>query len=157
MMTDHDERFRSEGPLEELASDVWGITKSLGTNTPAEELEAWRKAVRVLEGFCQVADGLMNEPLILALADAKVRADEEFERARDRAERPEGAELHPREEERLTRLLRRSDALNTACVELEDAQLADQMKADTLEVLRPLRDEANEAFARYRLEIGLED
>ena len=69
------------------------IDKSFGEYTPEEELKAWREAVRVLDGFCQVADALNHEPLILALVDAKVRAEEELARAQDRAERPEGLQV----------------------------------------------------------------
>jgi hypothetical protein len=90
----------TERMVEDLHSDVWGIGKSDFTEyTPEEELKAWREAVKVLDGFCQVADGLNHEPLILALVDAKVRAEEELERATDRAERPEGIQLSEREDE----------------------------------------------------------
>jgi hypothetical protein len=106
---------------EPLASDVWGIEKSFGEYTPEEEFKAaWRDAVAVLEGFCQVADGLNHEPLILALVDAKVRAEEELERLRDRVERLEGVQLSEREDERLLGLMRRSDALSNACAAMED-------------------------------------
>jgi hypothetical protein len=138
------------------ASDVWGILKSFGNYTPEEELQAWREAVRVLDGFCTVADGLNHEPLILALVDAKVRADEEYERAYDRANRPKGAELAPREEERLRRLMRRSDALNHAYQEvLEEEWVNLEGKAEVLATLQEMKDEAHEAFRRYRLEVGL--
>jgi hypothetical protein len=94
----------TERMVEDLHSDVWGIGKSDFTEyTPEEELKEWREAVKVLDGFCQVADGLNHSPLILALVDAKVRAEEELERARDRAERPEGVQLSPREDERAPR------------------------------------------------------
>jgi hypothetical protein len=105
---------------EPLASDVWGIEKSFGEYTPEEEFKAWREDVAVLEGFCQVADGLNHEPLILALVDAKVRAEEELERLRDRVERLEGVQLSEREDERLLGLMRRSDALSNACAAMED-------------------------------------
>jgi hypothetical protein len=86
----------TERMVEDLHSDVWagGASKSDFTKyTPEEELKEWREAVKVLDGFCQVADGLNHSPLILALVDAKVRAEEELERAQDRVERPEGVQL----------------------------------------------------------------
>jgi hypothetical protein len=107
----------TERMVEDFHSDVWGIGKSDFTEyTPEEELAAWREAVKVLDGFCQVADGLNHSALQLALVDAKVRAEEELERAQDRTERPEGEELHPRERERLEAMLTRSDALSNAIV-----------------------------------------
>jgi hypothetical protein len=95
--------------------------KISGTASPCgytleEELRGWREFVKVLDGFCQVADGLNHARLILALVDAKVCAEEELERATDRVERPEGEELHPRERERLSAMLTRSDALSNAIV-----------------------------------------
>jgi hypothetical protein len=105
----------TERMVEDLHSDVWGIGKSDFTEyTPEEELREWREAVKVLDGFCQVADGLNHSPLILALVDAKVRAEEELARAQDRVERPEGVEVSPRERERVSALLTRSDALSNA-------------------------------------------
>jgi hypothetical protein len=97
-----------------LASDVWGIEKAMETMTPEEELKAWRTTSGMLNHLCAMADALMLEPLILAQADALGRAREEERRAEDRISRPEGAELGPREEERLRAMLRRSDAFNNA-------------------------------------------
>lgn len=51
--------------------------------------KAWRKTVRMLDGLCGMADGLVLDPLILALTDAKGRAEE------DRLSRPEGAAAAP--------------------------------------------------------------
>jgi hypothetical protein len=143
---------------EPLASDVWGIEKSFGEYTPEEEFKAWREDVAVLEGFCQVADGLNHEPLILALVDAKVRAEEELERARDRAERlaKPGVQLSEREDERLMTLMRRADALSNACAAMEDWGSEPETRARCyLEVIAAMRVEAHEAFLRYRREIGL--
>jgi hypothetical protein len=140
---------------EPLASDLWAIGKSFGEYTPEEELERWREAVDVLEGFCQVADGLNHEPLILSLVDAKVRAEEELERAQDRAERPEGVQLAEREDERLMALMRRADALSNACAAMEDWDSEPEFLARYLSVITEMRIEAHEAFLRYRREIGL--
>ena len=79
-----------------LASDLWSVAKSLTPMSSEEELEAWRKTVKVLDNLCGTADGLVLEPLILALADAKTRSEEELERVQDRLSRPEGENLHPR-------------------------------------------------------------
>jgi hypothetical protein len=115
-----------------------------------------REAVDVLDEFCQVADGLNHEPLILALVDAKVRAEEEFERAQDRAERPEGVQLSEREDERLVALMRRTDALSNACAAMEDwGSDSPTYLARYLEVVKEMHVQANEAFLRYRREIGL--
>jgi hypothetical protein len=145
----------TERMVEDLHSDVWGIGKSDFTEyTPEEELKEWHEAVKVLDGFCQVADGLNHSPLILALVDAKVRAEEELERARDRAERPEG-ELHPRERERLSALLTRSDALSNAIVaRLDQDSPKRHGYAKQMAVLEEMRREADEALERYKAEIG---
>jgi hypothetical protein len=66
-----------------------------------------------LGDFSKFGETLGNDPLLLALTDATVCA-EEVARAEDRLARPENAELHPREEGRLERLLRRSDTLGFA-------------------------------------------
>ena len=83
--------------LEELPSDLWGAGKSMGPMTAEEEAEAWRTTTKMLGHLCGMADDLMLEPLILALADALDRAREEERRAEDRLSRPEGAELGARE------------------------------------------------------------
>ena len=141
-----------------LASDVWGMDKSMEPMTPEEELAAWRKTTRALDSLCGMADGLMLEPLILALADALGRAREEERRAEDRATRPEGAELSPREEERLRGLLRRSDALNYALAAVEDDEnFRPEVRAECLGVLGEVAQEAHEAFERYRGEVGIPD
>ena len=94
--TEERERMTENGTWTEErvpASDVWGIEKSMGPMTPEEELQAWRTTSKVLDRLCGMADGLMLEPLILALADALDRAREEARRAEDRLSRPEGAEV----------------------------------------------------------------
>jgi hypothetical protein len=140
-------------------TDLWMIGKAFGEYTPEEELELWREAVNVLEGFCQVADGLNHEPLILSLVDAKVRAEEELERAQDRAERSgaEGVQLSEREDERLMTLMRRADALSNACAAMEDWDSEPEFLARYLSVITEMRVEAHEAFLRYRREIGLRE
>jgi len=147
----------TERMVEELRSDVWGVGKSDFTEyTPEEELKAWREAVKVLDGFCQVADALMLDPLILALVDAKVRAEEELERVQDRTGRPEDVKVSPREGERLQALMRRADALANACAAMEDwSSSSPEYVARYLSVLREIRIEAHEAFLRYRREVSL--
>jgi hypothetical protein len=147
----------TERMVEDLHSDVWGIGKSdFREYTPEEELKEWREAVKVLDGFCQVADGLNHSPLILALVDAKVRAEEELERAQDRVERPEGVQLSPREDERLMALMRRADALANACAAMEDwSSGSPEYLARYIGVLTEMRTEVHEAFLRYRRELGL--
>jgi hypothetical protein len=142
-----------------LASDLWGIEKSFGEYTPAEEQKVWREAVRVLDGFCQVADGLNHEPLILALVDAKVRAEEELRRAQDRAERSEadGADLHPRERERLEDMLMRSNALSNAiAVRVNHDNPERYGYAEEMAVLEEMRRETDQALERYKAEAGLQ-
>jgi len=136
-------------------TDLWSVSKSLTFANPDEAAQAWRKTVRALEGLCQVADALMLEPLQLALVDALARSGEELERAQDRAERAEGVQLSEREDERLMTLMRRADALGSACAAVEDWNADPQAIKDLLEVLTLMRVEAHEAFLRYRREIGL--
>jgi hypothetical protein len=136
-------------------TDLWSVSKSLTFADPDEAAQAWRKTVRTLEGMCQVADALMLEPLLLAMVDAKIRAEEELERAQDRAERPEGVQLSEREDERLTALMRRSDALSSACAAVEDWNADPQAIKDLLEVLNPMRAEASHNFEVYRREVGI--
>jgi hypothetical protein len=147
----------TERMVEDLHSDVCGIAKSdFRVYTPEEAVKAWREADKVLDGFCQVADGLSHAPLILALVDAKVRAEEELERARDRSERPEGVDVSPREDERLKAMLERLDALGNTLVTIEDHPCpSKRAQLQMLEVLGELKREADEAFDRYKLEIGL--
>jgi hypothetical protein len=146
----------TERMVEVLHSDVWGIGKSDFTEyAPEEELKEWREAVKVLDGFCQAADGLNHSPLILALVDAKVRAEEELERATDRLQRPEGEELHPRERERLDAMLMRSNALSNAIAVRVNHDNAERLGyAEEMAILEEMRREADEALERYKLEIG---
>jgi hypothetical protein len=146
----------TERMVEDLHSDVWGIGKSDFTEyTPEEELREWREAVKVLDGFCQVADGLNHSPLILALVDAKVRAEEELARAQDRVERPEGVEVSPRERERVSALLTRSDALSNAIGVRERYDTPERLGyAEEMAILEEMRREADEALERYKGEIG---
>jgi hypothetical protein len=147
----------TERMVEDLHSDVWGIGKSdFSGYTPEEELKLWREAVRALDGFCQVADGLNHNALILATVDAKVRAEEELERTRDRAERPEGVELTESEQERILALMHRADALSNACAAMEDwTSSSPEFLARYLPILNEMRTEAHDAYLRYRREIGL--
>ena len=162
MMTDHGGRFRSEEPLEELASDVWAAHKAIGAMPDEGALEAWEQAVGVLHDFGKLAERLRNDALLLACTDALTRAEEELERVQDRLGRPESGELHPREEERLKGMLRRCDALSNAWVVMHDhdpRRVAATPRPDhfaELAILEGLRNEANEALTRYKLEIGLE-
>jgi hypothetical protein len=151
--------WRSEDPLEVLASDLWSTTKAHSSMTNEDPLEAWKQAVSVLHDFGKLAETLRNDALLLAVTDAKGRAEEEFDRAFDRLSRAEGEQIRPYEEEWLKRLLRRSDALTDAyyCVEDHEPGRVPHTKAQMLEVLDELKREASEAFSRYKLEIGLED
>jgi hypothetical protein len=138
------------------AHDLWSIEKSLTPMSPEEEREAWRTTVKVLDGLCTVADGLLLDPLILALADAITRAREELARVEDRLSRPAGERVHPREGGRLRRLLRRSEALSNAYTSVLDAEWANPAaRARTLEVLKELREEAGEQFSLYKQEVGI--
>jgi hypothetical protein len=138
-------------------TDLWSVSKSLTFADPDEAAQAWRKTVRTLEGLCQVADALMLEPLQLALVDALARSGEELERALDHEERSgaEGVQLSEREDERLTALMRRSDALSCACVAVEDWNADPQAIKDLLEILNPMRAEASRNFEVYRREVGI--
>jgi hypothetical protein len=141
-----------------LASDVWGIEKAMETMTPEEELKAWRTTSGMLNHLCAMADALMLEPLILALADAFNRAREEERRAEDRLSRPEGVLLGPREEEWLRALMRRSDALGNALTALEGEESAyPDVMAEYVEIIREDFRQAHEQFWRYRTEAGIPD
>jgi hypothetical protein len=159
MMSDRDEGFRSEDPLEELASDLWAWPKAMSAMTDKEQLAAWYQAVDVLHDFGKLAETLHNDALLLAVTDAKGRAKEELNRAVWRLNRPEGAELHPQEEERLRQLMRRSDTVTDAYFSIEDieSEANPARKAEMLAVLKDLMDEASEAYRRYKLEVGLDD
>jgi hypothetical protein len=140
------------------AHDLWAVEKSLTPMSPEEEREAWAKTVGILDSLCGMADSLLLDPLILALTDAKGRAEEELSRVEDRLSRPEGAQLHPREEERLRRLLGRDDALGTAHLFVSDAKaIYTDARAHTLAVLEEMHKEVSEQFERYRAEVGLRD
>ena len=139
-----------------LASDLWSVDKSLTPMTDEEELEAWRTTVKTLDALCEMADGLMLDPLILALADALGRSREELARVEDRLTRPEGEELGPRERERLMGLLRRSDAFGMSMDAYEHDPHGDrETREEILEVLRKAHKQENEQFRRYRAEVGI--
>jgi hypothetical protein len=112
----------------------------------------------VLGDLGKLGETLGNDPLLLALTDAMVRAEDELARAEDRLARPENAELHPREEVRLQRLLRRSDTLGFAYtgVSGEEWDYADT-KAAALQILEEMRKETDEQFDRYKQEVGVSD
>jgi hypothetical protein len=98
-----------------------------------------------------VQDILRNTP-----GESSAKRSSRAERARDRAERPEGLQLSEREDERLGAMLARSDALNNALATIEDHPCpSTRAQQQMLEVLGELQREASEAFERYKLEIGL--
>jgi hypothetical protein len=141
-----------------LASDVWRVEKSIEPMSDEEQLAAWKQAVAVLRDLGKLGETLRNDPLLLALTDAMVRAEEELARAEDHLARPEGAELHPREEERLRGLLRRSDALGYAHTALcAEEWENDEIQEQALEIMENMRKEATEHFERYRFEVGIPD
>jgi hypothetical protein len=93
----------------------------------------------------------------VALADAEERAKEEASRVADWLDRPESGDLHPREDERLTAMMNRCDALGTARWIVEERDLPNTVaKTITLQVLKEL-EEASQHFERYRREVGLKD
>jgi hypothetical protein len=128
-----------------LASDVWAIPKNLEPMSAQEERAAWRNTVKVLGNLCGMSDALMH-------------SKEELARAEDRLARPEGAELHPCEHERLKDLLHRSDALGYAHTALyNEAWENGELKEQALEIVDKMREEATEHFERYRFEVGIPD
>jgi hypothetical protein len=149
--------WRSEDPLEELASDLWGVSKAISAMTDEEELRAWEQAVAVLHDFDKLAETLHNDPLLLARTDAMTRAEEELTRVYDRLSRPEGERLHPRERERLEAMIKRSDALSNAyhAIEEQNWKGGESQRKRALEVLREMGGEVDEQFDRYRVECGI--
>jgi hypothetical protein len=128
-----------------LASDVWAIPKSLEPMSAQEERAAWRKTVKVLGNLCGMSDALMH-------------SKEELARAEDRLARPEGAELHPCEHERLKGLLRRVSTLGYAHTALCGEEWENgELKEQALEIVDKMREEATEHFERYRFEVGIPD
>ena len=78
-------------------------------------------------------------------------------RVSDRLGRPESGDLHPREQERLTAMVSRADALSMALYVLIASGVPDgAAKADALAALGEMHEEAREALCRYRVEVGLE-
>ena len=125
-----------------------------GGACPERELEVWEKSVNYLELFAFIAD---VPSLKVALEDALGRAREELERAQDRHARPEGAELLPRERERLRQLWTRSNALGNAHALMAADDPADRGRhAEELLVLKAMQEEADGALARYKLQAGFE-
>jgi hypothetical protein len=148
------------------AHDLWSIEKSLTPMSPEEEREAWATTVKVLDGLCMAADGLCLDPLLLALADAITRAREELARVEDRLSRPpieEGEKrprdkVHPREDERLIKMLRLSDGLSTASRLIEkyaskhSGPLAADI-SDEVAAVQAASEEAHEHLESYRREV----
>ena len=98
----------------------------------------------------------MSDALMVALGDAEYRAKEEARRVADRLGRPESGDLRPRERERLTEMMNRSDVLNNAYHTVERDDWPDEERnRETLEILKEMQQEANEYFLRYRWEVGL--
>lgn len=63
----------------------------------------------------------------------------------------------PKDPQELTALLRRSDALNSACAAVEDWSAMPKAREEILAVPVPMRDETHETFERFREELGLSD
>jgi hypothetical protein len=145
------------------AHDLWSIEKSLTPMSPEEELEAWRTTVKVLDGLCSMADGLVLDPLILALNDAITRAREELERVEDRVSRPPiekgdpwpKEKALPREDERIMRMLRRSDAFHWALDLIEEyaKTCAPGSMDDEVAAVKAASEEADEHLESYRKEV----
>jgi hypothetical protein len=138
-----------------LASDLWSREKYMPPKPVREELREWGRACAILGDLLDLAETLQNERLELALSDAFGRASEEFERLQDRAERlsvGDADDLLPREQERLRVMLRRSDALSMARTLMEEAG----GKAEEVDILKSMSQEASEAFDRYKAEVGID-
>jgi hypothetical protein len=141
-----------------LESDLWCVEKSITLLGDEEQLAKWKQAVEVLKDLGNLAITLWNDPLILALTDALVRAEEERARLEDKLSRPEGEKLHSREHHRLKGLMHRADALSSALDVLEGEEWpAPGRKAEYENHLREMHRDAQEAFARYRSEVGIRD
>ena len=66
------------------------------------------------------------------------------------------ARLAPKQQARLGELLRRSDALSNAYAAVFAEEVPNEAtKAETLEVLEELREEANQEVRRFREEVGI--
>ena len=98
-----EERMAEQTWTEEhiLASDLWGRGEGARAREPGGASRGVEASRRGVGRPRQVRETLRNDPLLLALSDAMIRAQEELARAEDRLSRPEGAELHPCEHERL--------------------------------------------------------
>ena len=84
-------------PSPEKRNDLWRCEKVFDYG-PERNLQAWESAARMLEGFANMSDSLDNEPMIVALTDAMLRAKEEVKRARVEVRmRREWAEKQPTE------------------------------------------------------------
>ena len=146
------------------AHDLWSIEKSITPMSPEEEREAWRKTVGILQGLCTMADALVLDPLILALTDALTRSQEELARIEDRLSRPpieEGEpwprdKAHPREDERIIRMLRLSDGLGTASWLIEKYAKEEYRPGsidDQVAAVKAASEEADEHLESYRKEV----
>jgi hypothetical protein len=84
-------------------------------------------------------------------------AERRLERIAERAEAVRSAAAKLSEEERREgrRLLARSDALSNAYAAVLQEETPEKAKAQTLEVLRELREEANAEYGRYRERMGI--
>ena len=113
MMTDGN--VSGEGFQKEFrASDVWTYYgRYLSDRSDETQPCGVGQAVSILNNLGTLGEALDNSGLIVAFADAEARAKEELERVRDRMNRPESGDLHPREEERLTAMMNRRHALGT--------------------------------------------
>ncbi len=137
-----------------LGSDLWGAEKYMPPTRAREEQRAWGKSVAILRDLCSLAVTLHLEQLELALSDALGRATEELERASDHAERlsVDADSPLPRERERLTAMMRRSDALRAARDLMEEAGGS----AEEVAILEAMSQEVGQAFDRYKAEVGID-
>ena len=84
-------------PSPEKRNDLWRCEKVFDYG-PEENLEAWKEAAMMLEGFAQMSDAFDNEPMVVALTDTMIRAKEEVKRASAEVRmRREWAERQPAE------------------------------------------------------------
>ena len=79
----------------EVRDDLWRVVKVFDYG-PEDNLRAWEQAAAFLEGLGHYAERQENEALIVALEDARKRANEEVRRAQVEAKmRREWAERQP--------------------------------------------------------------
>ncbi len=129
----------------------WGVTEEI-TGDWLRVARAWQ--IGVLEDLAEIAHDKAKENLLKSEAEANL-AEDIADAPRKADERPD---LTPEQDEKIRRLMRRTDAFTHAYTVLEDLpeeEVPEEARQRTLAVLVVERDRAEEETQQFMKELGL--